>query len=512
MRALTFLELTVTAAACVPAARLLSRPSTRRVAPRLFLALLSAVAVFASAMLYLGILYPQWLHLPTLLTALVAMATWWRARPGAGAARGLPPGSMSLLDSLRAIVDRRFYYRRFERHGQIFKMAQFHHRAICVLGLDLGHRLLREHAVELGPTDLAFNREIEGGFLRYMDAETHKKYGNLFRAAFSPALVEASAASIGATLGREVESRFAASGVTTLSQAELDAFCRRLSSCAMLRLAFDLEPGSPNFERYSEAQTVFARQAADRPLTAATTAALGVLRAVVSEQAEVARGRLESGSSPSRCALEEMLRLDPEQPDKTTIDNLIFVSKIASGNVGAYLVWQLVQLGRHPEWIDRLRVEHRGHESPGVPDLTLRVVKETLRLEQSEFLYRRILSDFTDNGYLFPKGWLLRLCVRESHRLPEVFEHPDRFDPDRFARRDFGSSEYSPFGFMRHACLGAPTTFMIGGWVIRHLVAGHDWRVTRDGHPVRELRHWKHWRPSPETVVEFRSVATAPGS
>jgi hypothetical protein len=207
MNAVTILELAITAAACGPAVRLAANRSTRLVAPGVFLALVTMVGVFAGGMLYLGVRHPAWLHAPALVAAVLAAVAWWRARVDFGAKRQLAPGSMSLFRSLEAIVDRHFYRDRFERHGPIFKMAQFHHRTICVLGLDLGHRILRERADSLGPTELAFNREIDGGFLRYMDANTHRKYGPLFRAAFSPAVVEAASPAVGATLRGEIETR-----------------------------------------------------------------------------------------------------------------------------------------------------------------------------------------------------------------------------------------------------------------------------------------------------------------
>lgn len=512
MTVLTILELAIAAMACVPIVRLLVNRSTRQVAPRVHAALWWMVVVFAGGMSYLGIRHPEWLHAPALATAALVAATWWRARVDYGASRQLPPGSMSLTRSIEAIVDRRFYRDRFERHGPIFKMTQFHHRTICVLGLELGHQLLRERIDLLGPTALAFNRDLEGGFLRYMDATTHEKYGGLFRTAFSRAVVAAASPRVATTLRAELESRLEWRAPTAMTPDAFGALSRHLAFLAMLRLVFDFESGTPRFERYREAHAIFARQAPDRPLTEATITALKQLRQVVTEQADHFRQRARAGISASSCALEEILRLDPDQPDMTTLDNLIFVTRIASGNVGSYLVWQLVMLGRHPLWIARLRSELSSGVTPGTPNLTRRIIMETLRLEQSEFLYRTVLEDFTEGGYLFPKGWLLRLCVRESHRRSDIFENPDVFDPDRFARRKFSSSEYSPFGFHRHACLGVPTTHMIGAWVIESLVRTRDWTVREEDPPTRSFRHWKHWQPSPRTVLEFRPAADGPTS
>ena len=61
-----------------------------------------------------------------------------------------------------------------------------------------------------------------------------------------------------------------------------------------------------------------------------------------------------------------------------------------------------------------------------------RIVMETLRLEQSEYLYRETTRDIEHKGVVIPRGWLVRLCVRESHQDPAIFANPDVFDPDRF--------------------------------------------------------------------------------
>ena len=70
--------------------------------------------------------------------------------------------------------------------------------------------------------------------------------------------------------------------------------------------------------------------------------------------------------------------------------------------------------------------------APGELSLAARIIAETLRLEQSEYIVRVARRPLSVGGFRIPAGWLLRLCVRESHRDPTAFTDPDRFDPDRF--------------------------------------------------------------------------------
>jgi cytochrome P450 len=117
-------------------------------------------------------------------------------------------------------------------------------------------------------------------------------------------------------------------------------------------------------------------------------------------------------------------------------------------------------------------------------------------MEQSEYLYRRVVRPIVIDDYSIPAGWLLRICVQESHRDPAIFTDPNGFNPDRFLGRGFGRGEYSPFGADNHGCMGVPLVHFLGKIFVEELCHGYQWRVTRDGPLDRGSRHRHHWRPS----------------
>ena len=123
-----------------------------------------------------------------------------------------------------------------------------------------------------------------------------------------------------------------------------------------------------------------------------------------------------------------------------------------------------------------------------------RIVLETLRLEQSEHIYRRTTSSVTVADRTIPAGWIVRVGVHEAHRDPTVFERPDMFDPDRFLGRSYAKDEFSPFGAHRLACLGEQVTLAVARTFTEELVTGFDLETTRDG--PAELGSWGHWAPS----------------
>jgi cytochrome P450 len=132
------------------------------------------------------------------------------------------------------------------------------------------------------------------------------------------------------------------------------------------------------------------------------------------------------------------------------------------------------------------------------------VVKETLRLAQSEYLYRRLLEDVEFEGMTLPKGWLVRLCVRESHRSEAVFDQPKDFDPGRFLGRKRSVTEYAPFGYGAHGCNGIALNDIICRAFLQTLASGFDWAITQDGPLERGLRHWSHWQPGSSLRIGIR--------
>ena len=105
----------------------------------------------------------------------------------------------------------------------------------------------------------------------------------------------------------------------------------------------------------------------------------------------------------------------------------------------------------------------------GLPELDLAAVrrlnrlewalKETERLQASiRIIVRYTQSDYEIGGYHVPRGWLTMISPAVSHRLPDVFADPERYDPERFApdRAEDRKMANSLIGFGGglHRCLG----------------------------------------------------------
>lgn len=124
----------------------------------------------------------------------------------------------------------------------------------------------------------------------------------------------------------------------------------------------------------------------------------------------------------------------------------------------AQTAWALVLLLQHPEYKRRVEaevLEQRTVSGAAVlprsrlPQLD-RALTETVRLRPVMSHYARMTAeDYTLDGYRVPRGWLTILCPGVAHRLPDVFDDPDRYDPDRFApgREEHKRHPYALIGF-----------------------------------------------------------------
>lgn len=449
----------------------------------------------------LGFINPFLVYSLACLVSIVTVFFYWRGRESYGRSTGLPKGSLALSHSLQAIVDPDYYMNAANRYGPVFKMTQFHQATICVLGLERGHRLFREHRDSFGPVSQPFNRSVAGGFLRYMNTETHAVYARLFGKALALPVLTSAVLDVENVCKVAMDAMATAFLVSDSPGVSPRVYCEQVSYDALVRVFFGLKRGTRAYEEMKDAYSGLKAFNIGNKVDAATEQSLERLRAFLLGHAT---SLIDNPASSPTCTLSELHRLDSTMPDRVCVDNLLFTLKISSANVASLLLWLFKILGEHPEWMRRIVEAEINDEDDDQVAVIDSVVKETLRLAQSEYLYRKLLEDVEFEGMTLPKGWLVRLCVRESHRNDAVFENATDFDPDRFLRKNSGVTEYAPFGYGAHACNGIALTEIICRALLQTLASGFDWSITQDGPLERGFRHWSHWQPSSALRVQMQ--------
>jgi sterol 14alpha-demethylase len=88
-----------------------------------------------------------------------------------------------------------------------------------------------------------------------------------------------------------------------------------------------------------------------------------------------------------------------------------------------------------------------------------RCIKEAERLHPPLImLMRKALNDFAFQDYVIPAGDLVLVSPAVSHKIPEIFSDPERYDPNRFAtpREEDRRTPHALIGFGggKHRCIG----------------------------------------------------------
>jgi len=121
-------------------------------------------------------------------------------------------------------------------------------------------------------------------------------------------------------------------------------------------------------------------------------------------------------------------------------------------------------------------------------------MKETLRIHPPLIvLLRKLKTDLEYNGMTLPKGDIIACCPPISHRVPEIYENPLEWDPDRFlAPREEDKKEkfsFIAFGGGRHGCLGERFAFIQVKTIWTVLLRSFDWEPVSSSFPEDDYDH-----------------------
>ncbi|WP_280478045.1 cytochrome P450 [Nocardia asiatica] len=175
--------------------------------------------------------------------------------------------------------------------------------------------------------------------------------------------------------------------------------------------------------------------------------------------------------------------------DAEVVEHMIFVMMAAHDTSTIAASMLVHELGRHPEWQERLRAESVALGKPALdyddldrlPSLDL-AFKEALRVYSPVAQQvRETIADTDILGYYLPKGTLI-MCGTYGLMRNEAYWHDaDVFDPERFAehRREDKSHRFAwaPFGGGAHKCIGLYFGGMTVKAVVHQMLLRYRWSV-----------------------------------
>ncbi|MGC5255227.1 cytochrome P450 [Gordonia sp. DT218] len=177
--------------------------------------------------------------------------------------------------------------------------------------------------------------------------------------------------------------------------------------------------------------------------------------------------------------------------DREVIDHMRFMLFAAHDTATIAMTSMAYQLGRHPEWQQRVRDEAMAlPEHPDHSDLADMasmdlVMREALRLRPPvPVIPRAALRDTSLCGYHIPEGTFVISLIGANHRRSDVWSEPDQFDPERFCpdRAEDRSHRmaWMPFGGGAHKCIGMHFARVEAFTVLHDMVRRFSWTVGDD--------------------------------
>jgi cytochrome P450 len=342
----------------------------------------------------------------------------------------------------------------YERFGPVFTVRVFHGNNVFALGPEANHHITVSHAPNYSWRDGGMGdlMPLLGDGLLTIDGDFHRSSRRIMLPAFHRERIEAAHATM------EAETDAALARLRAGEPFDLYAWTRELALRIAMRALFGLDPdraragGLNAAAEFEAALSFYARDYA-----------LQVLRGPRTPWARMweARGRLDRlifGEIADRRASgargEDVLSLllDARDEDGEALSDrhvrdevvtLLFAGHDTTTSTVAFLFYELA---RHPELVD-----------DDAFDLDL-AMDETLRLYPAAWIGpRRSIAPAVIAGVAVPGGVPVNYCSWASHRLPDVWDEPEAFRPERFApdnRERIPKGAYVPFGGGSRTCLG----------------------------------------------------------
>jgi cytochrome P450 len=201
--------------------------------------------------------------------------------------------------------------------------------------------------------------------------------------------------------------------------------------------------------------------------------------------------------------------------DKQMHDEVLTIFLAGHETTASLLGWTFYLVGQSPEVKEKLESELAqvlGGRVPSFDDLnqlsyTGQVLHEALRMYPPAWMFARTaIKDDEIGGYPVPAGSMMMLSPYVTHRLPQVWDEPDRFDPERFAPgRDAERPRYAffPFGGGPRMCIGNNFALMEAPALLAMIMQNFDFKLA-EGYPVKS-QPAATLRPRPGLYANLRA-------
>lgn len=364
----------------------------------------------------------------------------------------------------------------YERYGPIFTLRVFHGNVVFMLGPAANHYITVSHASNFTWRESHFRDLIGlmGDGLLTIDGEFHRRSRLIMLPAFHREHIAASVEVIVEETTRALEE------LVPGRQMDLYAWTRHLALRVAMRALFGLDPDGPQARAidaaglFEEALSFYSSDYFLRVLRGPRTPWARLQQAARKLDgliySEIARRRASGERGEDILSL----LLDAHDEDENRLSDIQIRDEVMTlmfaghDTTTSTVSFMFYELARQPAIAARLRAEQKAHFAGGSPDTAQliagelpeleMVLDETLRKYPPAWVGpRRAVEAFEFAGHTVPARAFVNYCSWASHHLPDVFEDPEEFRPERFkpeARAALAKGAYVPFGGGSRTCIG----------------------------------------------------------
>jgi len=369
----------------------------------------------------------------------------------------------------------------YERFGPVFTLRVLHSNVVFMLGPEANHYMTVSHASNFSWRESHFRDLIGlmGDGLLTIDGEFHRRSRLIMLPAFHREHVAASLDAIVHETTRALDD------LVPGARVDLYAWTRRLAVRVAMRALFGVDPDGPQARSidaavlFEEALAFYASDYFLRVLRGPRTpwarmqSAARKLDTLI--YAEISRRRAtgERGSDILSLLLDAHDEQDNTLSDLQIRDEVMTLLFAGHDTTTSTVSFMFYELAHNPEIVARLLAEQDARipdvrSTPSsdslrpviggeLPELEM-VLDETLRKYPPAWIGpRRSIEPFEFEGHTVPARAFVNYCSWASHHLPDVFEQPEEFRPERFtaeAAAALPKGAYVPFGGGSRTCIG----------------------------------------------------------
>lgn len=405
----------------------------------------------------------------------------------------LPPGSLGLPilgETLSFLLDPQFIEKRYRQYGPIFKSRILGRPTVYMVGPEAAEFVLSSHMDHFSwregwPDNF---KQLLGESLFLQDGEEHRQKRRLMMPAFH-----------GQALARYITT------MESITQDYLQKWeqkreftwfeeFKQLTFEIASQLLVGASPGSEVAHLSQLFTTLTNGLFAINPLPLPITKygrAIAARNQLLQHITEVVRQRQQH---PTNDVLSLLVQARDEEGNGMSLKELTAQAMLllfaGHETTTAMLTWLCLELGRHPEVLQRAREEQLSLASQGAMSLEQLSKMQYLEqiLNEIERLhppvgggFRGVVKPFEFNGFHVPAGWMLSYSIPGTHQLASIYPEPKRFDPDRFSpeRQENKQKPFSLIGFGGgpRICLGIAFAKLEMKIVAAQLLRSYHWEL-----------------------------------